>query len=102
MGRVKRAEHARGGPNPIWIANWRDDLWVGVKCQANPEIAGSPRNVFRCSLAWGAAEVAQLDRRGGLPLTNPNQTTNAVATCTGVRLRVRRFVVERETAQTAG
>ena len=23
-----------------------DDLWVGVKCQSNPEIAGSPRKVY--------------------------------------------------------
>jgi hypothetical protein len=34
----------------VSIANGRDDLWVGVKCQANLEIAGSPRNVFRYSL----------------------------------------------------
>ena len=27
-----------------------DELWVEVKCQSNPEIAGSPRNVFRYSL----------------------------------------------------
>ncbi len=27
-----------------------DELWIGVKCQSNPEIAGSPRNFFRESL----------------------------------------------------
>ncbi|GAW32736.1 hypothetical protein JDF658_25280, partial [Carboxydocella sp. JDF658] len=27
-----------------------DEVWVGVKCQSNPEIAGSPRNSFRASL----------------------------------------------------
>ncbi len=27
-----------------------DELWIGVKCQSNPEIAGSPRNSFRASL----------------------------------------------------
>jgi hypothetical protein len=65
----------------VRIANRRDDLWVEVKCQANSEIAGSPRNAFRCSLArdQATAEVAWLDRRGGLPLTDPNQTANAVA-----------------------
>ena len=31
------------------IANRRDDLWVEVKCQSNLEIAGSPRNAWRCS-----------------------------------------------------
>ena len=28
-----------------------DDLWIAVKFQSNPEIAGSPRNSFRASLA---------------------------------------------------
>ena len=27
-----------------------DEMWVGVKCQSNVEIAGSPRNSFRASL----------------------------------------------------
>ena len=27
-----------------------DELWIGVKCQSNVEIAGSPRNSFRASL----------------------------------------------------
>jgi hypothetical protein len=27
-----------------------DELWIGVKCQSNPDIAGSPRNSFRASL----------------------------------------------------
>ena len=84
------------------IANGRDDLWVVVKCQANPEIAGSPRNAFRCSPHVGRHGGIALDRRGGFPLTDPNQTTNAAARAWGVRQRVRRFVVERETAQTAG
>ena len=36
-----------------------DDLWLGVICQSNPEIAGSPRNIFRYSgvvtFWWGRA-----------------------------------------------
>ena len=36
-----------------------DELWLGVICQSNPEIAGSPRNIFRYSLRkklwWGRA-----------------------------------------------
>ena len=83
------------------VAKGSDELWVGVKCQANPEIAGSPRNAFRCSLGVGRGGGRALDRRGGLPLTNSNQTTNAVRAAPGVRRRVLRFVVERETAQTA-
>ena len=35
------------------IAKGSDELWVGVKCQANPEIAGSPRYAFRGSLLGG-------------------------------------------------
>jgi hypothetical protein len=31
----------------LYVAICSDDLWVGVKCQSNPEIAGSPRKVFR-------------------------------------------------------
>ena len=27
-----------------------DEMWVGVKCQSNVEIAGSPRHSFRASL----------------------------------------------------
>ena len=27
-----------------------DDVWIAVKFQSNPEIAGSPRNSFRASL----------------------------------------------------
>src|SRR5215213_4538095 len=46
-------------PEPVWVTNRRDDLRVGVKCQANPEIAGSPRKVFRYRLGRGVtAEVA--------------------------------------------
>jgi hypothetical protein len=34
-----------------------DELWVGVKGQSNSEIAGSPRNAFRDSLACFVPEV---------------------------------------------
>ena len=27
-----------------------DEVWIGVKCQSNVEIAGSPRKSFRASL----------------------------------------------------
>ena len=39
------------------VENSSDELWVGVKGQSNLEIAGSPRNIFRYSLANYVAEV---------------------------------------------
>ena len=32
------------------LEKFSDELWIGVKGQSNPVIAGSPRNVFRCSV----------------------------------------------------
>ena len=34
-----------------------DELCIGVKCQSNVEIAGSPRNSFRASLGNSLREV---------------------------------------------
>ena len=34
-----------------------DDLWIAVNFQSNSEIAGSPRNSFRASLAERSPEV---------------------------------------------
>ena len=34
-----------------------DELRIGVKCQSNVEIAGSPRNSFRASLAQNIQTV---------------------------------------------
>jgi len=39
------------------VAKFCDELWVGVICQPNSEIAGSPRNVFRYSLRDYLVEV---------------------------------------------
>lgn len=39
------------------VEDGSDELWVGVKCQSNLEIAGSPRNAFRCSLTRFVSEV---------------------------------------------
>jgi hypothetical protein len=35
----------------VWVENCSDEVWIGVKGQSNWEIAGSPRNIFRYSLA---------------------------------------------------
>ena len=39
------------------VENMGDDLWIGVKGQANSVIAGSLRNAFRCSVACSVVEV---------------------------------------------
>ena len=46
---------------PTSVENGGDELWVGVKGQSNSVIAGSPRNAFRCSVAWFRAGVELLD-----------------------------------------
>ena len=35
----------------MYVAKCSDELWIGVKCQTNLEIAGSRRNSFRASVA---------------------------------------------------
>ena len=48
-----------GRPEPVIGEMIWDDLWLGVICQSNLEIAGSPRDIFRYSLVvskwWGRA-----------------------------------------------
>ena len=55
-----------------------DDLWVAVKFQSNPEIAGSPRNSFRASLMIEIMGGRALNGRGAHCVTNTYQTPNAV------------------------
>jgi hypothetical protein len=42
---------------PVLVEDSSEELWVGVKCQSNAEIAGSPRNAFRCSVGCFHLEV---------------------------------------------
>ena len=53
-----------------------DELWIGVKCQSNTEIAGSPRNSFRASLMVKSIGGRALIGLGPTPVTEPSQTTN--------------------------
>ncbi len=46
------------------VAMRSDDLWLGVICQSNQVIAGSPRNAFTCSLATRTEGVEILE---GMP-----------------------------------
>ena len=48
-----------------------------MKGQSNSVIAGSPRNAFRCSVAWFLLEVELLDGRWALCVTDVSQTPNA-------------------------
>ena len=75
-------------------------MWVGVKGQSDSVIAGSPRNAFRCSVAWWVPEVEHWMGEGADKLTELNQTPNAGMPSVAVRLRGISSVVERETAQT--
>jgi hypothetical protein len=84
----------------VWVTNRSDDLWVGVKCQSNTEIARSPRNVLRYSRASLPLEVERCSCAGASPLTKRGQTANASGQAARVRRRVPTSVVERETTQT--
>ena len=39
------------------VEKFSDDLWIGVKGQPNPAIAGSPRNSFRASVTRSVGGV---------------------------------------------
>jgi hypothetical protein len=55
----------------VLVENSSDELWVGVKGQSNLEIAGSPRNIFRYSLAPLRDGGRALDGLGALPGYQP-------------------------------
>ena len=48
-----------------------DDLWIAVKFQSNPEIAGSLRNSFRASVAIKITGGKALNGLGAERLLNP-------------------------------
>ena len=85
---------------PVSVEKDLDDLWVGVKGQANWEIARTPRNVFRNSVRERAAEVELPIGLGGV--TSYQILTNSE--CRGLVLAVRALVLrsgsERERTQT--
>ena len=61
----------------MYVAKCSDELWIGVKCQTNPEIAGSRRNSFRASVRAESVGGRALDEVGGQTPTELNQTANA-------------------------
>ena len=50
---------------PTDVEKSADELWVGVKCQSNQELAGSPRNAFRHSVRFILPEVEHWSGAGG-------------------------------------
>lgn len=85
----------------MWVTNRSDELWIGVKCQSNTEIARSPRNVLRYSRVFVTHGGRALLLDGGFTAYQPTTNCECRGPATRVRLRVRIFVVERETAQIA-
>jgi hypothetical protein len=84
----------------LYVAKCSDELWIEVKCQTNPEIAGSRRNSFRASVIPFSTGGRALNEVGGKQLTELNQTPNAGTLRMAVGLREMSFVVERERTQT--
>ena len=56
MSRVKSGD-TEWRPEPTHVEKCGDEVWVGVKCQSNLEIAGSLRMSFRASLKVRVLEV---------------------------------------------
>ncbi len=83
-------------------AKGSDEPWVGVKCQTNPEIAGSPRNALTHSLGGSDLGVEPLEGLGVPTRSEPTQTPKSRSLTPGVRRWGVSFIVERETTQTIG
>jgi hypothetical protein len=60
----------------MYIAKCSDELWIGVKCQTNPEIAGSRRNNFRVSVIPLTTGGRALNEVEGYTPIELNQTPN--------------------------
>ena len=60
------------------VENMGDDLWVGVICQTNLEIACSLRNSFRASVACLVQGVEHWMGDGPHKVTDLSQTPNAI------------------------
>ena len=75
-------------------------MWIAEKFQSNPEIAGSPRNSFRASLALDITGGKALNRLGAERLPTLIKLRMPDKISSGVRLCEISLIVERETAQT--
>ena len=68
---------------PISVEKLLDELRVGVKGQSNLEIARTPRNAFRCSLADYWREVERLIRCEGFTAYQVLTNSECVPALTG-------------------
>ena len=85
------------------VENNLDELRIGVKCQSNVEIAGSPRNSSRASLGGSRVEVGRWMGSGAQSAYQPHSNHKCRVRATpGVRRWGLSFIVKRETAQTTG
>ena len=76
------------------------EVWLAVKFQSKLEIAGSPRNSFRASVWNEFSGGKALYRLGGASLLKLNKLRMPHKCFQAVRLREKKSVVKRETAQT--
>ena len=61
----------------MYVTKCSDEVWIGVKCQTNSEIAGSRRNNFRVSVTPMNCGGKALNEVGAYTATELNQTPNA-------------------------
>ena len=52
---------------PLNVEKFSDEVWLGVKCQSNTELAGSPRNALRCSVGCFLPGVEHYFGAGPIP-----------------------------------
>ena len=92
---------AKWRSEPTDVEKSADEVWLGVKYQSNPELAGSPRNVFRrsgCDYSLGVKHCFGAGCESG---TKSSQTKNTKYVFhQPVRQWGISFIVKRETAQT--
>ena len=62
----------------MYVVKCSDELWIGVKCQTNPEIAGYRRNNFRVSVVPMNNGGKALTEVGAYTATELYQTLNTV------------------------
>ncbi len=82
-------------PEPVVVTRTWDDLWLGVICLPNREIAGSPRNIYRYSVRFAFLEVEHWMALAAQAVS-ANQTPNARKLSTGSQKATakRRFLKE--------
>ena len=83
-------------------AKGSDELRVAVKCQTNPEIAGSPRNALTHSPGGSDPGVESLEGLGAPTRSEPTQTPKPGSLTPGVRRWGVSSTVERDATQTTG